>query len=399
MKKLVIVLTALCIIFAGVISYLILKDQPGDKAPEASGPVNDVEESAAPIQVQKFDYDALYSSHEPDEIVGQVNGTDVRWDMFCYWVSTGAAQVENYISSMAGYGVEASWDDPWSQDSDQTFYEYVVATAVENIRQFISIEDFAAANDVQLSDEILAEIENGIKETIASVCGEDATEEDFDEHLAKLHLTREIYERMIRMNYLYQQGFIKLYGENGELLDDDAALAYLNANDYLSATHILLMTIDPETNEPLDEKTIENIKAQAEELAAELQAITNQKQLMARFAELKEEYCQDTGKAAFPDGYTFTPGTMVAEFEDTCKALGNYQVSDPVLTSYGYHIIMRLPLSPDSVVEYSSNGTALTGRSSAANMEYAGKMDAQLETAVFTFAPEFENLNIREFVK
>ncbi len=402
MKKLVIILAVVCVLFAGIVGYMTYTDQSTEEAepsaePETSEAV-EPEETAALIVVQTFDYDALYASHEPDEIVAQINGNDVLWDEYFYWVATNAAQVENYISTMANYGIEISWDDPWSTESDQSYAEYITWSSEECIKQIASIEGFAEENDIQLSDEILTQIDEELQTTITNICGEEATEEDFEEYLRSLYLTRALYDRMNRINYLYQEGYNQLYGENGELVSDETALNYLTDNEYLSATHILLMTVDSATGEALDEDTIAQQKAKAEELAAELQAITNQEELVARFAELKEEYCEDTGKTLYPDGYTFTPGTMVTEFEDTCSDLEDYEVSDPVLTSYGYHIIMRLPLSADSIIGYSSAGTPMTARSYAANSEYGSRMDAQLEKAVFSYVPGFE-LNIKDFLK
>ena len=89
---------------------------------------------------------------------------------------------------------------------------------------------------------------------------------------------------------------------------------------------------------------------------------------------------------------------LVTEFEDTCNALEDYQVSDPVLTSYGYHVIIRLPLDPDRIVEYSNEGTPLTARSLAANAEYASRMDAQYEKATFAYVSGF-SFNIKDFLK
>ena len=181
----------------------------------------------------------MRASHEPDEVVATCNGRDVRWDEYFYWASYNAAQVENYINSMASYGATISWDDPWSQDSDESYAEYVPANAEEQIKQVNCIEDFAAENNIVLSDEVLAEMDEQLKSTIASVCGEDATEEDFNEYLDQAYLTRELYDRMNTMNYLYQQGYTQLYGENGELVDDAAAIAYLEDNEYiLSLIHI-----------------------------------------------------------------------------------------------------------------------------------------------------------------
>ena len=402
MKKLVVILAVVCVLFAGVVGYMSFTNRPADvdpaEEPEASQTL-DAQESAEPVQVLSVDYDAMRASHEPDEIVATCNGRDVHWDEYFYWVSYNAAQVENYINSMATYyGMEVSWDDPWGQDTDQSFAEYVPASAEEQIKQVNCIEDFAAENNVVLSDDTLAEIEEQLKSTITSTCGEDATEEDFNEYLDQVYMTRALYDRMNQINYLYQQGYTQLYGENGELVDDAAAIAYLEDNEYISANHILLMTMDSATGEALDEETIAAQEQKAREIAAELQAIEDPQQLLARFAELKEEYCEDTGKVTYPDGYTFTPGTMVTEFEDACNALADYQVSDPILTSYGYHIIIRLPLDPDKIVEYSYEGTPLNARSLAANAEYASRMDAQYEKTSFEYVPGF-SFSIKDFLK
>lgn len=402
MKKLVVILAVVCVLFAGVVGYMSFTNRPADvdpaEEPEASQTL-DAQESAEPVQVLSVDYDAMRASHEPDEIVATCNGRDVHWDEYFYWVSYNAAQVENYINSMATYyGMEVSWDDPWGQDTDQSFAEYVPASAEEQIKQVNCIEDFAAENNVVLSDDTLAEIEEQLKSTITSTCGEDATEEDFNEYLDQVYMTRALYDRMNQINYLYQQGYTQLYGENGELVDDAAAIAYLEDNEYISANHILLMTMDSATGEALDEETIAAQEQKAREIAAELQAIEDPQQLLDRFAELKEEYCEDTGKVTYPDGYTFTPGTMVTEFEDACNALADYQVSDPILTSYGYHIIIRLPLDPDKIVEYSYEGTPLNARSLAANAEYASRMDAQYEKTSFEYVPGF-SFSIKDFLK
>lgn len=401
MKKLVVILAAVCILFAGVVGYLSYINRPVEDEPAAEPETSqalDAEESGTEVQTLSVDYDALRASHEPDEIVATCNGRDVRWDEYFYWASYNAAQVENYINTMATYGLSVSWDDPWSQDSAETYAEFVTANAEEQIRQVNCIEDFAAENNVVLSDEVLAEMDEQLKSTIASVCGEDATEEEFNEYLDQAYMTRELYDRMNKINYLYQQGYTQLYGETGELVDDAAAIAYLEDNDYISANHILLMTVDSATGEALDEETIAAQEQKAQEIAKELQAIEDPQLLLTRFAELKEEYCEDTGKATYPDGYTFTPGTMVTEFEDASNALEDYQVSDPVLTSYGYHVIIRLPFDPDRVVEYSSEGTPLTARSLAANAEYASRMDAQYEKTVFELVPGF-SFNIKDFLK
>ena len=75
MKRLVVILAVVCILFAGVVGYMTYIDQPEKEAeptaePETTG-TPEAEESAAPITVLTLDYDALYASHEPD--VSKIN--------------------------------------------------------------------------------------------------------------------------------------------------------------------------------------------------------------------------------------------------------------------------------------------------------------------------------------
>lgn len=64
------------------------------------------------------------------------------------------------------------------------------------------------------------------------------------------------------------------------------------------------------------------------------------------FDKLIKEYGKDPGMEANPDGYVFTKGEMVEEFEKATYDLKEGAISKPVQTQFGYHIIKRLPL-PD----------------------------------------------------
>ena len=116
------------------------------------------------------------------------------------------------------------------------------------------------------------------------------------------------------------------------------------------------------------------------------------------FGELKAEYCEDTGKQAYPDGYTFTPGTMVAEFEDTVKAQKEYEISDPVKTSYGYHVIMRLPLSGDSLL-FSVQGNPTVARVTVAQNALTKELDDYYAAHPATFIDGLEDLDLTQYIE
>lgn len=68
-----------------------------------------------------------------------------------------------------------------------------------------------------------------------------------------------------------------------------------------------------------------------------------------QFDALLAVYGEDPGMESNPGGYVFGPGEMVSEFENGTKALGYNQISAPVQSTYGYHIILRLPLTAADV--------------------------------------------------
>lgn len=69
----------------------------------------------------------------------------------------------------------------------------------------------------------------------------------------------------------------------------------------------------------------------------------------ADFDALVAEYGEDPGMSTYTGGYYFTTGMMVPEFEETSFALEEGAISDLVETTYGYHIIQRLPLDDDAI--------------------------------------------------
>lgn len=405
MKKLIAAILVVCLAFAGLVGYADHKNEQIIVPQESMEPVSTAspeapQPTAAAAEIKTLDYDAIYATHDKDEIVMTINGSDVTWADYFYMLFSQGQQVTNYFQSMANYyGIVQNWDDAMEEDGSITYAQYVLESAESSLKQFEAIEGFAEENNVMLTQQNLDDIEAQHQEMLVAACGEGASEEDFDAYLEKIYMSRAFYDRMNRMNHLYQQNFVQLYGENGELVGDEAAMKYLTDNQYISANHILFMTVDPTTGEALDEATVSEKEAKAKEVAEELQTITDPEQLVKRFGELKEEFCEDSGKAYYPDGYIFTPGTMVAEFEDTCNSLEEYQVSQPVQSSYGFHVILRLPLTVDGVIEYTDSGVPMDARSIVANTEYGQRLQEYLDAISISYAEGFKRPDLLQYLK
>ena len=179
------------------------------------------------------------------------------------------------------------------------------------------------------------------------------SEEAFEAELNKLRMRRETYDRVSTSNYLYQNLY-QLYNTEGSKLyasDEDLAL-YAAEKNYITADHILLTTKDTTTGEALSDEEKAEKKALAEEIKQKLDACEGDlTALTALFRELADEYSEDPGRETYPTGYTFTTGSMVQEFEDAAYALSEGEVSEIVESSFGYHILLRLPLDKSAAAD------------------------------------------------
>lgn len=71
----------------------------------------------------------------------------------------------------------------------------------------------------------------------------------------------------------------------------------------------------------------------------------------ADFDTLMNQYSEDPGTQTNPDGYVFTDGEMVAEFEVATKKLKIDEVSGIVESEFGYHIIKRIAIPNAFIVD------------------------------------------------
>jgi len=110
--------------------------------------------------------------------------------------------------------------------------------------------------------------------------------------------------------------------------------------------HILLLTIDPTTQEPMAQDKKDAKHKQAEDILKQAKAGGD-------FAKLATQYSEDPGSKdmggdlpPFDKEGDFAGGRMGPEFTAAAFSLSNNQVSDIVTTDYGYHIIKSYGKTP-----------------------------------------------------
>ncbi len=140
---------------------------------------------------------------------------------------------------------------------------------------------------------------------------------------------------------------IKTQSVQGAMEDDierfmppDVDLSNYTQADRASVKHVLITTIDNTTVQDPSATPDPDAVDDATGLAT-AQTVAELAKSGTDFDQLVEQYNKDPG--ATSAGYTFTKGDMVDEFEAAAFALGLNEVSDPVKTTYGYHVIKRIP--------------------------------------------------------
>ena len=403
MNRFVVIVLAVLLIFgivASIVSSTQKAPQPEAPAPtDAAAPAPDAPTgtTAEPVVIRSLDEDAIRALRAPDEIVLSLDGETASWEEYCQWLFSTGRQIEDYFRQMASfYGLAADWEGSVGDGSGMTYAQYAVHETNENLSNILAYRLFAAEEQITLSEDQQAQLTD---EALAkALLGENATVEQLTAELEKEGFGIETFRRIRETNLQLDAFFDDTYGENGAKVTDDEAVAYLEEKGYVSAGHILLMTIDPNTGDKLEEAAVAEKKLKAEGITEELRAIADPEQREQRFLELKAELCEDGGKIAYPNGYTYTSGTMVKEFESAVNALEPFEVSDPVESAYGYHVIMRLPLRADSLL-YSAQGTPVTARQETAVAGMNDRLAAFIEANPVAFAEGVEDFDLVKYLK
>lgn len=229
--------------------------------------------------------------------------------------------------------------------------------AVEVMEEAITSYAVAQANGLTLTEDEELSVAQG-KADFAIVFG---SASDYKDELNAKGGSDDIIEAFIAQP-LYEA---KL-GEKAAIAEptDDEAKEYFKEN-YGRAKHVLLRT---DTGEDKD-----LVKSRAENILERARNGEN-------FDYLVNTFCEDPGSASAPDGYIFTDGEMIDEFEEAVKSIqpGEFTMCE---SSYGYHIIQRLPLDESD----SKFNEFFEQYKEAAK---SAKMDSDLKAAIQTMADE-----------
>lgn len=327
-----------------------------------------------------------FATYAPDTVVGEVNGSEVTWMEYYYWLTYYARlfidrSIENDIAL-------SSWDAVGEMSMDMSNAEVVVTATQFMTKYYHAILTGTDGLDIRLSERDRAELEE-IYESYQDEDGDGTVSEEeaaaYEEYLAGQCVDKDFLLYLLEVAKLTELTFDTLYGESGEKYADEDVMAFIADNGYMSAKRIAILTVDAETGAALDEETVAEKSALAERLHEELAAAEDTDELIELFDEYMYEYSADYN----PDGYVFmndgSPLTTI-----TAKLDENYGLSEAERTSYGYEIVLRQPVQPDTVAETDADGSAYTIRYLAAEWGQQLLVNSWSETADVTWNKGFE---------
>ena len=200
--------------------------------------------------------------------------------------------------------------------------------AVESLEEAVTDYAVAKANGLNLTDEEQAQVRQG-KSGFVRLFGSTS---EYKKELKKDGASDEIVEAIIAQT-LYESKLEEAAGVKDP--SDDEVKAYFKEN-FRRAKHVLLLT-----NQGEDE---DFVKTRAEDILARAKKGEN-------FDDLIKNFSEDPGSTSNPDGYVFTDGDMVDEFDEAVKSIkpGEFTMCK---SDYGYHIIQRLALDESAAKFY-----------------------------------------------
>ena len=258
--------------------------------------------------------------------VASVNGeaiTDLDVNYYIY------AQAMTY-ANQNGLSEEDLKDFDWNQEIDGVKLSDTIKEKALNdaINEVITIQK-GAENGIVLDDATKEQLSTQLSGITASYGEDGFALRARTMGIASIKQYAKMYEKVMAMQSVQEDISAnpdKYYPEDEAILND-----YLQA-DKASVKHILIEVPKAEEGEEA---------APAEDKLALAQSVLDRAKAGEDFDALVDEFNEDPG--ATEEGYTFGKGEMVAEFEAAAFALKIGEISDIVETSYGYHIIKRIP--------------------------------------------------------
>ena len=320
-----------------------------------------------------------------DTVLFTVDGTEVTADEYLFWLlqSVASAKQSGYLAD----------DDAWEEELNGVpTAEYLKEDARNTSVLYTTVSNHAAAAGLTVTEEEQAEADAELEtltQRVDSYYGM-----TLQEYLDQQCISEAAFRKLNQVPYLARSLQTQME-EAGELTAQDADLdAMVEEAGYYKAKHILLAFPENEDGSAVTDEQKAAVKAEADQLLAQIRTAADP---LVEFDKVMNERSDDgrdeNNQLYAPDGYLAYAGQMVPQFESTAKALAVGEISEPVETAYGYHIILRQDFTDEERQQLRD--------SMAIYPDYAmSKLNEQwVEEAKVEVKPAYEKLDPNSFYK
>lgn len=321
-----------------------------------------------------------------DTVLFTVDGTEVTADEYLFWLlqSVASAKQSGYLAD----------DDAWEEELNGVpTAEYLKEDARNTSVLYTTVSNHAAAAGLTVTEEEQAEADAELEtltQRVDSYYGM-----TLQEYLDQQCISEAAFRKLNQVPYLARSLQTQME-EAGELTAQDADLdAMVEEAGYYKAKHILLAFPENEDGSAATDEQKAAVKAEADQLLAQIRTAADP---LAEFDKVMNERSEDGRDADnqlyAPDGYLAYAGQMVPQFESAAKALAVGEISEPVETDYGYHIILRQDFTDEERQQLRDSMAAIYP-------DYAmSKLNEQwVEEAKVEVKPAYEKLDPNSFYK
>ncbi|MCL2819680.1 MAG: peptidylprolyl isomerase [Oscillospiraceae bacterium] len=361
----------------------------GCDGPESDTPVNDEDNPQENPGVHtdgendlhdhhgSFDFEAALSFFPPDTVMARSG------DMVLTWAELYIFLHRSAVSLLHSLGGPIDWSEEIEPGSSLS--ELVLDYATEEALSFMAFEFGANSIGFELSEDDLNEFNSELNHLFEMYDGKDAFEASLRENSGFYNL--ELFEKLYKVEFLISNLIENLYGEDGAAFSDEDVSVFEEENDFMMAMHILRLKSDEEGADPMGE---------AEDILNQLNEKIGSDNFEEFFEELMLEHSEDFGGLmSYPKGYLFLHADMVSQFSDATAALEIGEISGIVESTYGYHIILRLPIDYDVIPSgYSREGIMRSLRQIAALFDFDALQNDWFNSLNAEFTPEYYSINL-----
>jgi len=297
------------------------------------------EKAAAESQTQTGTETVQASSSKDADYIALVNGREVTEEDFTYFVR----YYMDYVNQ--NYGEVEDWTAEIG--SGTTYESFVLNAALQWFLYAGAISQQANRLSISLTDEDQATLDAQWDSFVSGYDDEAAALKALEEK----YCTKDLYCYIMQVQYLADKVFENMYGQNGQAMTDEECASMTEGDGYLMAKHILMLTTTTDesgTSTDMDEAAKAEVLTKMQEIKDQLNAASDEERAEL-FDTLMAELSEDPGSKTYTSGYLFQEGDMVTEFYEATNSLEIGGISDIVESSYGYHIIERVPVNYDVI--------------------------------------------------